>query len=248
MPLVIRDDTKDVLKDVSVWRYLQADAVFYTLLTASLRFTQVKEFQDHWEGLISPASRRNQINIDEEIAAESGTPIPPQAFGHFENFNKFMHYVSSWTFNTPDKMLMWQAFTSGNDGVALEVDLSNIQEHLTDKVDSGEIGRISYVDLESVPAQSLHWREELFRKRPAFEHENEVRIVIDNMFSRPPGQIFYHDFPAYHYETIDLSCIKSIQVHPYSAKELQESLINLMAQLGLNIQVSRSVVAEFPNY
>ncbi len=246
MPLVIREDSEEILKRVRVWRYLQADALFFTLLNATLRFTQVAEFQDHWEGLISSASRRRQTEIDEGIASHSGIPSPPQAFDHFENFNKYMNYVSSWSLNTPDKMLMWQAFTQGNDGIAIEVDLIEICQQLTSRVDAGEIGLIDYANLEEVPAKSLHWREELFRKRPAFEHEKEVRIVIDHMFNGKSGTFQYSDFPKHHFEPIDLSSIKAIQVHPYSTTELENSLINLVEKLALDIPVTRSTIADFP--
>lgn len=246
MPLVIRADSVATLKTATVWRYFQADAVFYTFLNSTLRFTQVREFQDHWEGLISPASRRQQIVTEEGISRDSGFPLPPQAFGHLENFNKIMNYVSSWSLITPDKMLMWQAYTQGLQGVAIEADMNQIQEQLTPNVDSGEIGLVTYVDLEVVPAPSLHWREELFRKRLAFEHEQEVRIVVDNMFNRKSGPFQYSDFPKYHYELINLSCIKSIQVHPYSSDELISSLVKLMDQLELDIPVTRSVIADNP--
>lgn len=248
MPLVFRESSRRALNGVSVWRYLQADAVMYTLLNSSIRFTQVKEFQDHWEGLISPATRRWQSGIDSSIASDLGLPIPDHAFGHYENFNKFMNYVSSWTLNTPDKMLMWQAFTTGNEGAAIEIDLVSLQADLANRVDSGEIGEVTYVDLETIPAPSSHWREELFRKRPAFEHEREVRIVIDNMFAGKSGPFQYSDFPKFHFEHINLSSIKSVQVHPYSSDELLRSLQILARQMNLEIPISRSDIAEDPKY
>lgn len=240
-----REKPTPLEKSTRIWRYVDALAAIHSLSYNQLRLTQVNQLDDKWEGRIGPASRKDQDTLNSEIAAHARMPNIPMPYAQLERLNRFCNYVSSWTQNSPDYMVMWLAYTRSSESVAMETTVEKLGNCLVNDPDIGSIGVVTYRDVELEPAASLDWHEELYGKRLAFGFEKEVRLSVDYTFANS-GETQWHEWPSHRFEPVESGTIEALILHPRASNELESLLQHLSEELHWDVEVRRSSIAVNP--
>ena len=250
MPIEIRTTPGELAHSTTVWRYLEISAALDTLVRNRLRFTQVNSLDDQWEGRRGPASRKTLDDLENALAQHSGISFPNYSmrYGLEETNLRYNNYISSWTTNSPDSMIMWLAYTKTSSSVALGSTIEKLHKGLVEDPLVGTIGLVDYVNQNTDPPKGygLDPQEELFRKRKAFSFEGEVRFLINKEFDPDHNGPNLADRPTYHFENILRGTISTLIVHPNAPEEFELLLETINSEMNLGILVERSAIATKP--
>ena len=203
--------------NVLVWRYVNF-AKFVSLLdSSSLFFPRASLFDDSFEGSVSRVNveQRQQRNIEgiERLSKHSNlTNIPnwetstiAQLQAHDATMSTHLEWQRNWTFiscwhvNPHESAAMWKLYGMHQEAVAVVSTFKRLKDALTPHIvpPSGEpkLGLVHYADYEYEPIEQMVHLSEYFFKRKSFEHESELRAVIQDLPLKPIPN--YHGF---HYD------------------------------------------------
>ena len=174
--------------EATLWRYMSFEKFANILATESLFFTRADKFDDPFEGFIPP----RVVDLYKESTKRV---TPTEELSEIlikinENSRKYV-MCNCWHQNEEESMAMWEKYHMRNSGIAIKTTMQNLKKSLSDKFDIF-IGKIEYIyhktyddhyirnyahsDLSSAAKWTYF---PFFHKRKAFEHEHEVRIIID---------------------------------------------------------------------
>lgn len=191
----------------AIWRYLNFSKFVALLEGSTLFFPYTEQFSDTLEG------------ADRRAASKSGPPRGRAA-------------VSSWHASDHESEAMWRLYSPIQEALALRSTYARLRGQLPEYV---RIHLVQYVDAPE------HNHDDalaaFFYKRKAYEHEKELRAVID----RPPTGSNAHEERSGWELPIDAQqLIESIYVSPFA----QDWFVGLMRKVcqryRLEIPVERS--------
>ena len=213
MPVALWGKTPLLVDSLVIWRYQSIDATLNTIYNRTLRFTQLRQLGDTWEGTIGLATLEAQRNLYTEIAKHFGRalPDPEQELQRMQLLNRFHNYVSCWTVVPPDRILMWNAFTENSQSCAISTAVGALMGSLINEPTIADIGFVKYSNHELVATQGMDMRDEIYWKRIFFDFEKEIRFTINTTFEQPEGERLLLTESPYRYEyfVITLSRVSS---------------------------------------
>jgi hypothetical protein len=178
MPIVRNDyGLKAPQGNAILWRYLNLSHFLALLSKRELHFASLDEFEDKWEGARPEVLKIDLTNSEKDM----------KEFGEFVIGSEKRAIARSralcWHQNDVESVAMWKLYTSGFDGVAIQTTVTRLKASLHAEERDIKIGQVRYGD----HADPLVFGENappgvaaVFLKRRSFEHENEVRLVIDD--------------------------------------------------------------------
>jgi len=166
-----------------LWRYLTLEKFAWMLETSKLYHARLDLLGDPFEGAVTkPHFER------EEAKAKSGDPwaavLRPV---RRQGTDRFLEYACCWHASSVESAAMWKLYASENAGVAIV----SSPERLVEAVDltpfAGTLGPVEYLDFDNdemvihrqAPPRPPLKAIQGFTKRKSFEHEQEVRGMID---------------------------------------------------------------------
>lgn len=163
--------------NIKIWRYMDFTKYVSFLDSKSLFFSRSDLFDDPYEGALS----HHNIRIRPEFYKDSGIPV-----GSLEGLSKFREHVRQWIFvncwhmNEHESAAMWKLYARTNEAVAIQSTYNNFKECLPEEV---FLGIVNYIDYEKewLPEDNMLWP--FVHKRKSFEHERELRAVIQELGS-----------------------------------------------------------------
>lgn len=173
--------------NTTLWRYMDLSAFLHMLLTSSLHFSRTCQLPDPWEGKPSSAVRAYLQHIAEGAVADV---IVDKLF----RFYSESAAISCWHRNCSESIAMWKLYTKGNDGIAIRTTVGKLKRAVTVVPQQVLIAEVKYTDFSltiledasQTPLPPVHGPNNewslpytLFEKRSVYEHEREVRAVID---------------------------------------------------------------------
>jgi hypothetical protein len=178
MPIVHNDWGLEVPPDnAKLWRYLDLSCFISLISQCTLHFSLVKDFEDSWEGTLPAALKLDAAGMGGEM----------QKFYNFvgaSTTRSIANYrVNCWHRNDVESVAMWKLYTRGMDGVAIETTVGDLKASLQGEESSIVIGQVKYVDHANQAAFGENpppGVAAIFVKRRSFEHENEVRLAVDD--------------------------------------------------------------------
>jgi hypothetical protein len=178
MPIVRNDYGLKVPQGNAVlWRYLNLSHFLGLLSERELHFASLDEFEDKWEGACPEVLKIDLTDAGKDMKefGEFVTDNDKRAIGRSR--------VLCWHQNDVESVAMWKLYTRGLDGVAIQTTVTRLKASLHAEERDIKIGLVRYAD----HADPLVFGKNapqgvaaVFLKRRSFEHENEVRLVIDD--------------------------------------------------------------------
>ena len=260
----------------ALWRYMSLEKFVNMLKTKSLFFTRADKFDDPFEGFIPP-----EIRTSYEKSARRVTPdedIVKLLMKVNEDSRKYV-MCNCWHQNRVESMAMWDKYHMRNSGIAIKTTMHNLKNSLLDSKDVF-IGKVEYFysknydfdykkglqDSGSLLNQKWTYFP-YFHKRKAFEHEHEVRMIIDiDPFVREAlDQVIPEDlsllekyiseieFPDICKVGIPLKVnvnelIDKVIISPYCDDWITETVKSVVHQYGFDFSVNSSTLLNAPTF
>jgi hypothetical protein len=235
----------------TLWRYMDLTKLLWLLDRKSLFFTRADKLSDPWEGSAPTRNREAYRTIFSGIVPKSREE---QYAGFISRIKEGMRrhtYVSCWHQNECESAAMWKLYLQSEQGIAIRSNFERLRDALSRCANhSVFIGQVKYIDYshETMPEGNTLWP--FVHKRRSFEHEREVRAVIqeqsgtegDPLVAQPLGEHGI-DIP------IDIELlIEKILIAPTSPSWVADLVKSLVERYGLNGRVHQSELAVGPLY
>jgi hypothetical protein len=160
--------------DTVIWKYLDLAKYLALLKTRCLHLAPATEFWDRYEGDIGVVQKRALIRKYGEEKYE-------RAMSFFERLREHT-YVSCWTENEFESDAMWRIYTGANYGVAIRSTYERLKSLLPESAGlAHHCGRVNYVDFKRDILDLDSYSLPYFYKRRSFEHEREVRMILQDL-------------------------------------------------------------------
>ena len=259
--------------EATLWRYMDLAKLLALLQNKSLYFSRIDKLGDQFEGRWSERTimmlwRREHLWVfdetDQAIIEDKGTGdrltfqkkekswSAEETISHWASQiirpeSALRHtYVNCWYAGEEESEAMWRLFAGDKYGTAIRTCarkfLGSFKEFLPDYF--GEVKYVSY-DSYAIPIAAM---PPVFYKRSAFSHEREVRAII-----APKQREAGAEDIGTHGEAVSINCpvdtghlIEEIIVSPYSPAWLYGVVQGEVRNLGMDIEVRKSVMGRAP--
>lgn len=154
--------------DQKCWRYLDFTKFVDLIDSSQLYFSRVDKLEDPFEGTFTKKTYDKKI--------EAGV--------HYSN-----HYikarmetvVSCWHMNDYESAAMWNLYLKSNEGIAIQTTYKRLIKAISkEKRYYNYIGKVNYLDYETEEFDFHNGFNAFLCKRMSFEHEKEIRIIINS--------------------------------------------------------------------
>ena len=229
-------------KTIKVWRYLDFTKYVSLLSSQSIFFSRSDLFDDPYEGSTTQANIKRRKDIYKK------NNIPDETFKQMSYLLEKVRqwtYVNCWHMNEHESAAMWKLYAKTNEAVAIQSTYHKLKNCLSGKA---YLGIVNYIDYESewLPGDDTMWP--FVHKRKSFEHERELRAVIqdlpvvDNVIkpglpNPESGQIV----PVHLQDLIEF-----VHVSPESSKWFYLLVKDVTEKYNFKFEVRQSLLAKHP--
>ena len=253
----------------TLWRYMSFEKFVNMLEKKSLFFTRADKFDDPFEGFVPPAvmgSYKESVKRLTKNAEKIGEILIKVS----ESSRKYV-MCNCWHQNEEESMAMWEKYHMRNSGIAIKTTMQDLKNSLLDRFDVF-IGKIEYMYHKTYDHNFIqHYaNSELsldkkwtyfpyFHKRKAFEHEREVRIIIDvEPFVTEHFEGFINlkailetEFPDIYDIGMSFNVdvkrlINEVIISPYAEKWLTGTVKSVVHKYGFDFEVNPSELLDDP--
>lgn len=186
-----------------LWRYQSLARLLWVMQERSLYFARPDTLGDPFEGSFAVANQQRAQIESFQRAARSARATTG---------------VSCWHANDAESDAMWRLYGDPNSTVALRTSLARLKCALADSPAIVFAGSINYVDYRTEVTPTHNAFMPLLRKRLAFAHEREVRLLtsLTESFESETAEI-----PRGVAVKVDIrELIESIHVAPSASREI----------------------------
>ena len=270
------DGIKPPKDEDTLWRYMSLEKFVNILKTESLFFTRADKFDDPFEGFIP-----SEIRVSYEKSARRVAPnenIVKLLIKVNEDSRKYV-MCNCWHRNQVESMAMWDKYHMRNSGIAIKTTMRDLKSSLLDSKDIF-IGKVDYFydknyDFEyknrlasSGSLLNQKWTYfPYFHKRRAFEHEREVRMIIDiepfvrkaldqtipediSLLSKRISEIEFPDICEVGKPfRVDINkLINKVIISPYCDDWITETVKSVVHQYGFDFSINSSILLNDPTF
>jgi hypothetical protein len=214
------------------------------LATSAIWFVHVPELEDQFEGSYPiPTAERLRIVNRTTTRGE----LPPQIFDEYskelaprtEGYLRDGAYVNCWYSGRNESAALWQWAARKGASVAIRSTVRNMIESLQSS-ESVFIGEVSYINYKKHdPAGDP--LSICYCKRRSYEHEREVRLLIDRTTSVRPKKGMA--------VSVQLDkLVERVIVEPLAEDWVISAVRSLVHKYGLDVPVERSQLDDPPLY
>ena len=263
-----------VSRDAIIWRYMNIPRFFDLLTKNKIWFARAVELRktDPYEGALT-TSDREMVNrvlaTKDKNALRSLWPsiatfmdcAPGMSVHYFQliflstlprvEMNAYTHSLSCWHENSHESDAMWALYAQRNAGIAIKSTVRRVLDAFAASPRIMRIAKINYDSQSSLSAMTSGNYDSLLVKRPAFHHENEIRIIAGTYdgYEAPEwtqeNQRYNIDLtkivPPGVYIDCDLhSLIEEVVISPLTPTYGCEAIENIAKTLMPSISVRRS--------
>ena len=169
--------------NIPLFRYISFEKFAYLILEKKLWFTRCDNLGDRHEGsLPKKIVEERNARLDNEILEDPSKYKEIQKvkriFERGSCLSRLEKFVSCWTLNDPESLLMWKLYTPNSTGIAIESSVSRICNCFVRKPNDfferhemkiADTIYEDFIDLDNID------RDSVFYKRHAYKYENEIR-------------------------------------------------------------------------
>ncbi|WP_225691953.1 DUF2971 domain-containing protein [Thalassolituus sp. ST750PaO-4] len=233
-------------QEARLWRYMDFTKFVSLLESESLFFCRADLFKDPFEGSYSKANVALRPHVYKDMPAEQLEKMTTQ-MADFSKWIRGWTYINCWHANKHESAAMWDLYAKTNEAVAIETNYSKLKDALPENV---YIGLVNYIDYDSEWLPEGNSFYPFMHKRKSFEHEKEVRAVIQELPNTENGiavgkenQLFGLDVKV-NLNTL----IKTVHISPTAPKWFADLVSNVASRYGLSAPVNQSLLYSEPVY
>ena len=225
-----------------LWRYMDFTKFVSLLDKSALFFARADKLGDPFEGSLPDSTRHAARQFHE------GYPDSLQRmFNAIKQKAQFM-LMSCWHENDYESAAMWRLYSKDDSGIAIKTDFHSFKSSFTCSTEV-LIGSISYLDYETDPFPYNSPLAPFLSKRKSFEHEREVRAIIQIPPPEDGNACPEGIFDVGNYYKVDLSLlVQEVVVAPYAPKWLLELVGSVAVRYNLKAPVVKSPLANNPTW
>ena len=226
-----------------LWRYISFTKFVSLLTRKALFFARADKLGDPYEGSLS------QWNVNLSPTLNKGIPEEQIKLlhNHIKDQRRFV-LVNCWHENEHESDAMWKLYSGHGEGIAIKTDFPSRNESLV-REDIVYIGMVNYVDYDMTFIPENDTAAPFLHKRQSFEHEREVRAIIQkhNVIG---GEIIVggpdiDKIGTYHEVDIP-TLVNEVIVPPYAEDWFLELVQTTAETFGLQSPVIKSSLATPP--
>jgi hypothetical protein len=219
------------------------------LLTQSLYFVRVDQFQDPFEGSYSLPS----IELIDSCLAkiEATDDLPSNALKNLRDAwktlplarerQRLVHALNCWHLNPHESAAMWSLYLKSNEGIAIQSTYRRFCASFHKASMPVFVGQVKYIDYETEAfIEPANMFSAFLHKRKSFEHEREVRAIVGH-YKAPDdhGQ----------YVPTDLGIlIEAIHIAPNAPAWFFQVVQGTLDRFGISVPVLQSDLMKKPLY
>ena len=253
---VTQDNRFDIAPDTKLWRYMSFAKFVALLHQKELVFTPVYMFDDPYEGAGGKEKNLDKytkalvdytwdkVSVKFENMNLTKNDVQQVVKGYIQEAsamgksNRYFTFVNCWHENEVESEAMWKLYTANQpDGIAIQTTYGALKKSINDS--EVQIGRVTYNNYETafLPGDSYFWY-----KRKSFEHEREVRVMIEPSDEKRNelAEIYKsNSFTITHPINLDM-LIENVYVSPYASDWIKDVVEEELKLCGLNKPVLSS--------
>lgn len=159
---------------VTIWRYMDLPRLISLLDRRALYFPSADRLGDPFEGSYPAANLAvRRLHFGTRVAAYESVP-------ERERRRRLRTtLVNCWHMNEVESAGMWRLYAGGGPGVAVRSTYAALERSLAGAARPVYIGRVRYIDYEKDTMPEDTYLEAFVHKRKGFEHERELRAIVD---------------------------------------------------------------------
>ena len=235
--------------NAKLWRYMDFTKFVSLLDKSALFFTRANKLGDPFEGSIPKFFGEPWPETDDDKER-----IPSKIFKNIREFRIFLTkctIINCWHLNEYESAAMWKLYLKSNEGIAIQSTFDRLKNCFVEEEYEILIGKVEYIDYERgwIPTYSDIYP--FVYKRKSFEHEKELRAIVQTFYRNKNGSINYKKsrFDDGAYIKVDLNIlIDKIFIAPTSPKWIFKLTKSTVKKCGLDKQVLQSSLEEMPTF
>ncbi len=238
--------------NAEIWRYIDFTKFVDMIDRSSLFFARAARLGDGFEGSITSFQRYLLQHPAKTNKDDKKPQAPSTVFKTRSEYREFLTkctIINCWHLNECESAAMWKQYVKGNEGIAIKSTYDRLTNCFIDKDFGIMIGRVEYIDYER-DFGSFNNNTELFLyKRKSFEHERELRAIVQAFYCNRNGSVNYEKsrFEDGAYVKVDLNeLVDRIYVAPTSPKWFYKLVKSVMKKYKLEKDISQSSLDENP--
>jgi len=225
-------------QDSRLWRYMGFTKFVSLISSGSIFLCRADLFKDPFEGSYSKANVALRPQVYKDMPSEQlGTMMAQMA--SFAKWVREWTYINCWHANEFESAAMWDLYAKTNEAVAIETTYQKLKDALPEKV---FLGLVKYIDYEKEWLPEGNSFYPFTHKRKSFEHEKEVRAVIQELPSKEKkvevGK--QNNQPGVSVPVLLNDLITAIYVAPTAPAWLAELVTDVSIKYGLSATVRKS--------
>jgi len=231
-------------RDTKIWRYMDFPKYAALLEARALFFSRADQLGDPYEGATSHAGAA----LRPALYATSEIPTKVLTWR-----SKFAEWVRQWTFvncwhmNPFESDAMWKLYAQAGAAIAIQSTFTRLYQCLPSEA---YVGVVRYIDYETewLPDGNSFWA--FVHKRRAFEHERELRAVIQELPERPDGiAVGSPNTEAGRLIPVDMAyLVERVFVSPTAADWIAELVRRITARYGFPFEIAQSSLSKAPEF
>ena len=230
-------------QNATLWRYLDFTKFVSLLDKQSLFFSRADKLGDPFEGSYS----RMNLQMRPLIYKDQIPDHALQQISEFVKQSRRFTLISCWHRSIYESAAMWRLYAREHDGVAIKTDFQSLSGSLEGSEDVF-IGSVSYIDYNEEFIREDNTMAPFLNKRKSFEHEHEVRAMMQEIPSNEHGIDLSQDIcdvGLYHNVSIP-TLVHEVVVSPFAPDWFLALVQSVAARYELLAPVRKSSLAEAP--
>lgn len=169
--------------DIKIWRYMDFTKYVALLDSGSLYFPRSDKLGDPLEGSTSKANVRLRPHVYKDWSKEllEKHLLQMEAYGRWV---RQWTFISCWHLNERESAAMWGLYARTNEAIAVQSTYARLRDCLPSEADA-YMGEVRYMDYDTEWLPEGNTFAPFVHKRKSFEHEREIRAVIQDWPTRP---------------------------------------------------------------
>lgn len=226
--------------DISLWKYMDFTK-FISLITYQKIFLCRSDlFEDPYEGTFP----RKILEYVHDMKVDGVDKSTAEYIKQMLNFNKKVRkhtYISCWHANDFESAAMWDLYSKNDASIAIETTYADLKKLLPE---NAMIGMVNYIDYDKdiFPLNNTFYP--FTHKRKSFEHEREVRFLIQNLpLNSEKNMLEFEGAVTPNVVSIDVnlnSFVKRIHLSPRSPEWMLNLLKDVVGKYSIDVEVRRS--------
>lgn len=231
-------------ENVTIWRYVDFIKFVDLLENQCLFFARVDKLGDDFEGSCPKANLRYRLKQYSRLV---GVDIEADDISAFYRLLREFTAVNCWYINEYESAAMWTLYLKSNEGIALRSSYRRLRDSFIDQKPH-KICKVHYIDYEK-DTMSTNLLAAYLHKRKSFEHESELRAIIQVLSRRRFSKRSKRPFDTGIRIQVNLDVlIDKIYVAPQTPDWQFNLVKSLVEKYGLRKEVVYSILDDKPVY